>query len=317
MKIKFFGLFALIFVNLFAAGAFAAQPFDASPYEMQGSFVLHQTLSGPIERGMGDYTIKLIGEQQPGTDFNERLFLEITPPKGKGDTKLVPMQDYINGIDPRIELRNFRNNDVSDIFLAVKGEASTFKNRFYILELGEYEDRFIYDSKALNVPIVKGNFRAGYKLRVLVLDTSQESFVDLAPRRAYYNQRGYYNASNGALRREVTTWGDQFMSLEAVDVDGDNIYELRGRMVMYGTGRSDPLVQVLSVLKYSQGGWYVMRSDTTPANGLDFVKKPAPGTQPANTKGRIVKIKRPTPAAKKPSASPTDASGAINTAPAP
>lgn len=317
MKIKIYGLFTLLFVNLFAVAASAAQPFDASPYKMQGNYVLHQTALGEIEKGRGEYTIKLIGEQPAGANFNKKLFLEVTPPKGRGDTTLIPLQDDINGFEPRIELKNFRNHEKNDIFLVVNGADRTFKNKFYILELGDYENRFIYDSLAVSMPIVKGNFRAGYKLRVLVLDTEKESFIDLAPRKAHYNQRGIYNEKNGALRREVTAWGGQFVELEPVDIDGDQIYELRGLMVMYGTGPTDPLVQVQSVLKYTGGGWYVVRSNTAPLAGLDFVRPAQKTAQPVKkTKpGRIVKIRRATPTVRRPVTAGSSA-GTIETAPA-
>ncbi len=312
------GILVLMFTCLFVSAAFAAQPFDATSYKMQGNYVLHQTVTGEIKDGQGEYTIKLIGEQPTGANYNKKLFLEVTPPKGKGDTVLIPLQDSINGFEPRIELKSFTEYGKNDIFLAISGSDRTFKNKFYVLELGDYdyESRFIYDSRAVTMPIVKGNFRPGYKLRVLVLDTAQQSFIDLSPRKAFYNQRGIYNAKNGALRKQVTTWGGEFITLEPVDVDGDKVYELRGLMVMYGTGPSNPVAQIQSVLKYKGGGWYVLRSNTAPARDLKFVQaaKKKTTTKKKTTSGRIVKIKRATPPVKKQTSTTNNT---INTAPAP
>lgn len=297
IKNKIFGTITFACICLFAGTAFGAQRFDATPYGMEGNYVLHQTVWGEIDQGQGQYEIKLIGEQPAGANYNKRIFLEITPPKGKGEVSLIPLQDTINGFEPRIELHSFMTHGKKEIFLAMSGADRSFKNQFFIIELGRYENRFVYDSVAVAMPICKGNFRAGFKLRVLVLDTNQESFIDLSPRKTYYSQRGIYNAANGALRRELTTWGGHFMTLEPVDVDGDKISELRGLMVMYGTGVGDPVAQIQSVLKYKAGGWYVVRSNTAPASDLRFVPTPvktAPAKRPAR---RIVRVKRATPAA--------------------
>lgn len=313
---KLLGILVIACACLFAGAAFGAQKIDMTQYGREGNYVLHQTIWGEIKQGQGQYEIKLIGEQPLGANYNKKIFLEVTPPKGKGEATLIPLQDTINGFEPRIELQSFINSAKKEIFLSVSGADSSFKNQFYIIELGEYENRFIYDSLAVGIPVAKGNFRAGFKLRVLVLETNQESFINLSPRKAYYSQRGIYNAQNGALRKTVTTWGGQFITLEPVDVDGDKICELRGVMIMYGTGPGDPVAQIQSVLKYKSGGWYVVRSNTAPASDLKFVEpvtKPTPAKKPVTR--RIVRVKRATPAATKKTTTTPSANTTINTAP--
>lgn len=306
MKKNIFCILTFVFTCFSVNEAQAAQPYDASPYNMAGNYVLHQTVYGELTRGSGQYEIRLIGEQPAGANFNRKLFFEIIPPKGKGDTYMIPLQDDIDGYDPRMELRNFVTREKNEIFLTVSGADNSFKNKFYVLELDEYENRFIYDSSALKLPVIKGNFRAGYQIRTLVIDTGQEKFIDLSPRKAQYNGR-IYNAKNGALLRQVTAWGGEFISLQPVDRDKDGIYELRGLMVLYGTGPGDPIAQVHSVLKYSHGGWGVVSSNTAPVSGLKFVTKAAPTKTPA--KKRIVRVRRATPAVQKP------ADSTINTTP--
>lgn len=315
VKKKLFGILMFAYVCLFAGTAWGAQNIDMTPYGMDGNFVLHQTVFDEIKQGQGKYEIKLIGEQPAGGNYNKRIFLEITPPKGKGEVSLIPLQSMINGFEPRIELQSFITSTKKEIFLAVSGADRSFKNQFYIIELKEYDNRFIYDSMALGIPVAKGNFRAGFKLRVLVLDTNRESFIDLSPRKAYYSQRGIYNAS-GALRKEVTTWGGQFLTLEPVDVDGDKICELRGLMVMYGTGPGDPIAQIQSVLKYKAGGWYVLRSNTAPAGDLKFVTTPPKATPAKKPTRRIVRVKRAVPAAAKKVTAAPNRDTTISTSPA-
>ena len=302
MKSKLLWVITFSFVCLFTDAAFAAQPFDAAAYGLEGNYVLHRTLFGELNEGQGDTEIRLIGEQPAGSGFNKRLFLEIVPPKGRGEIYLIPLQDTINGFEPQIQLHSFTDPEKKEIFLSVSGADRSFQNNFYIIQIGGYDDsRFIYDSAAVNMPVAKGNFRAGFKLRMLVLDTNQESFIDLSPRKSLYSRSGIYNAQNGALRREMTAWSGQFVALEPTDTDGDGIAELRGLMIMYGVGSNDPLAQIQSVLKYRRGGWYVERVDSAPASGLNYVRSaPAPKTQPSKKPtGRIVRVKRATPAATK------------------
>ena len=237
--------------------------FDSGAYGLEGNYVVLQVLNGILETNGGIDRVRLVALRKEDGAYNRALFLEVTP--SEGAPFLIPLPEDIRGIDVRIELKNFITLNKSEILLTIN---SGLRNRrFLIVEARGRQGRIFYDSKATNVPSIKGMFRDKYLAEILVEETGTRSLIDLSSRQPFYLGKLVYLEGTGSLRSAVSIWRSR-VELQILDVDGDGIYELKQILELSGSGRSDLIAYVETVLKFEEEHWKVIDCWIAPAEDL-------------------------------------------------
>lgn len=262
------------FFSVFAADVAHGAPagtFDARSYGLRGNYLIAGEAKGVLEAGGKTAVVRLIAQRDRGETFNKEFLLEVRPAEGK--PFLVRLPDNAGGFDPKMELRPFVKRGKSEIFLAIQTGGSGGIVRFLVVEVKKRQGKVVYDSDATPLPTFYGKFLDGYKARVDVKETETHVTLDLVPRKSLYDKDGVYDPETGRVIKPTDVWGGGYGLIQAMDVDGDGLYELRGIVELSGAYHADRVAGVESVLKCVEGVWQVQSSRITPASDLKILSE--------------------------------------------
>ncbi len=116
--------------------------------------------------------------------------------------------------------------------------------------------RLIFNAQTNHPPAFGGRLEDGFRARLVIRDTGEEYRIDLSERRSFYRENGVYDAA-GSLLRDVELWGGGYGLIEAVDGDGDGVWELRVVQAVNGFANVDDVAYIESFLGWTGDGWKI------------------------------------------------------------
>ncbi len=275
MSKRFFVRVLLLAVLLALAAGSAyganARAFDAKAFGLRGNYLVAGEAKGVLETGGKEARVRLIAQRDKGETFNRAFLLEVVPPGEK--PFIVRLPENAGGFEPKMELRPFTVRGNSEVFLAIQTGGSGGIVRSLVVGIEKRQGKTLYDSETVGLPEIRGRFLDGYKAAIGVRPGGPFIILDLVPRKELYDKDGVYDPHTGRVAKPVDVWGGGFGLMEAADVDGDGLYELRGVTGLSGEYHADRVAQVETVLKYESGKWHVANNRVTPASDLKIMKE--------------------------------------------
>lgn len=267
---------ALLLAALFAlavgsAHGANAKTFDAKIYGLKGSYWVAGEVKGVLETGGKEATVRLIAQRGKGETFNRAFLLEIAPPEEK--PFIVQLPEDVGGFEPKMELRPFTRRGKSEVFLAIQTGGSGGIVRGLVVGVEKKKGKILFDSDTAGLPEIRGKFLDGYKAAIGVRPGGPFVVLDLEPRKDLYDKDGIYDPHTGRVAKPVDVWGGGYGLMEAVDIDRDGLYELRGIVELSGEYHADRVAQVESALKYEGGEWRVASNRVIPSKDLKIMKE--------------------------------------------
>ena len=244
---------------------FLRGPFDGAAHGLEGHYVVVAEERGVLEPNGMPKRIRLVALRREGGVYDRALLLEVTPP---GEPPLlIPLPEDVRGIGSRIDLKNFISRSKHEVFVATRSGRGA-EERFLIIGLENREGRIIFDSRTTRLPTIRGRFFDNYRAEIFVEETQTRGLIDLSSRREQYARSFVYNEPSGRLRSPVTMWWNRFSEIEAVDVNGDGVLELRGLIVLHGAGRTDRVAYVAPTMRFWDGEWVILSCLVVPVEDL-------------------------------------------------
>lgn len=249
-----------------------AEPFDATPYGLEGNYVILQEEIGNLSESGGIDRVRLLALRKMDGIYDRTLLFEVTP--AEGEPFLVHLPEEIKSYESKMQLCGFTSRNKSEILLFAQTTIEKDADRLLIVEVKDGKGNVLYDSASAGLPTMRGKFFDDYRTEIYVEETGNRILIDLFSRKSFYDRRRVYNANSGRLRSPITVWRKRFSRLEAVDTDNDGIFELKGVIDLHGAGKLDLIAYLDFTLKYVDGKWLVLDSWISPAEDLRSLPLP-------------------------------------------
>lgn len=270
-KLKIFkNASALLLTGILASGVlqFANAQNSLDSFKIGEKFIVNE-----LKIGDKAYIIDYKFEDVTGDKIKDNIIL-VGNKENKddiyADTLTVVVQDESNkkyskstykdfgGYGGKLFIGDFSKDKINDVMVSADTGGSggvishliaTFKDNKPFIIFGEKENTGIE---------IDGKYIDNFKAEINFKNINKKVNLDLDFNRESYIENEIYNV-NGKLLGEINPWIDPFSLLEAVDYDGDNVFELEGNQHMSGICHADGISQVKSVWKYENSKWSLKR----------------------------------------------------------
>ncbi|MGM0409553.1 MAG: hypothetical protein ACQEQF_02225 [Bacillota bacterium] len=197
--------------------------------------------------------------------FKDELKLII---KSGEEKKEYSLNDF-NGYNPKMEIKDFTGDHNKEIFLkAATGGSGGIYNHLIIAYDGE-DFKKIFDEDDNRGVEANGYFGSDFTAHLYFENLDKEVDLDISANKEAYIEDNIYNKDGKmVLRNLIRPYSNPFSLLEAIDYDGDNIYELRGKQRIVGAYGADTISEIESIWKYKDGKWVIEE-----ANYSTYIKR--------------------------------------------
>lgn len=199
----------------------------------------------------------LVGKKifSPEDIFADQLTIVVQDGVSKKYSTITDEQ--FSGYEGRLMINDFTGDQIADVMVtASTGGSGGIVNHMIATFAGSDSKLIFAELENMGVRMV-GEFVDGYQaeLRVKnIANVDQIVTIDLQDRKDMYIEQAIYSA-NGQLLKEIQPIVYPFSRLEAIDVDFDGVYELRGTQRIVGAYGADGIGFVESLWKYEDGKW--------------------------------------------------------------
>ena len=199
------------------------------------------------------------------TIFKDELMLII---KSENERKEFDLDDF-SGYEPEIEIKDFTGDHNKEIFLrAATGGSSGIYNHLILAYDGKSFNK-LFDKDNNRGIVVNGYFGRDFTAHLFFEELDKEVDLDISENKGSYIEKNIYNTDgNMVLRNLIRPYSNPFSLLEAIDYDGDNVYELRGIQRIVGAYNADTISEIESIWSYNSGKWVIEK-----ANYSTYIKR--------------------------------------------
>lgn len=199
--------------------------------------------------------IALIGERSfKESTFTDYLIIAVLD--GKTNNILQASYNNFAGYKPELVIRDFNGDKVNDVLISVSSGGSggfdyhlitTFNNNKVVTLFSDDNNRGVR---------VKGKYIDSFKAVLDFENLVDDVSIDLSFNRENYIKNEIYT-EGGALLKETAPYSYPFSKLEAVDIDNDGTYELKGYQKIIGTDITDTISGLETIWKYKNNKWII------------------------------------------------------------
>ncbi|GEM_PF-1984632 len=200
--------------------------------------------------GVSDRVYLIGHKQEDASSYVDSMKLIVE--NGTNQKRTDVALDKMGGYQTELLLRDFTGDKTVDALVtaASGGSGGWYYNQ--VVTLGDTPS-IIFGEKENNRDSISGQFLDGFKVEIND-SIGSGVIMDVHDRTADYLRLGLYN-EEGKLQKQTNLMVTPFGRLEAVDVNNDGIYELKGIQRISGAYNADGLANVETVLSYTGGFW--------------------------------------------------------------
>ncbi len=200
-----------------------------------------------------DEEIYLAGQRDKNND-NYCTQLQVIVINGKSKHRQTVSLSNLGGYQPKLLVGDFNGDKVSDVLIAVPAGGSGGLVNYRIISLHGTNAAVIFDHVHNSGVKFHGKLLSGFKAELINDNTGKTVVIDISSNKSRYIEEKIYDEQGGILR-QVQPYAYPFSLLEAIDIDHDGTYELRGYQRIIGAYGADTISNVVSVWRYSNVGW--------------------------------------------------------------
>lgn len=175
-----------------------------------------------------------------------------------GKSKKYSKATYENfcGYDGNLFIGDFTGDKVNDVMVSAATGGSGGIVSHLIATFNNNEPTVIFNEENNNGINITGKYLDGFKAELNVENINKDITLDLSANKDSYVEYQTYD-TNGTLLEGISPWIDPFSLLEAVDYNGDGVYELRGYQSVSGTCHADRITCFESLWQYDNNSWNI------------------------------------------------------------
>lgn len=219
-------------------------------------------------------TVYLIGRKEKADSIYAAEICLIVK-NGQDHSLIRKPLDQVGGYDAKLRLGDFSGDQVADVYVETASGGSGGWYYHNIVSFRNGEAKEIFGKQENETVYLTGTFQDGWKVELKNRLNGRTLLLNLHDRKADYVRLGLYK-EDGTLVGDNRAMPAPYGRMEALDVDGDGVYELTGQQRISGAYRADGLADIETVLKYSGAAW--LATDvrvTVPMGGVPETPVPA------------------------------------------
>lgn len=224
----------------------------------KGQYVIEQK-QADVNGDKIEDTVFLIGEKDKKEDiYNKNIMVKVVDGK-KNQVKDIKFKDF-GGYEGELFLGDFTGDKVSDIMVTTStgGSGGIVNTRIATIKDNKVKEIFKEeDNQGLNFT---GEFVDGFKAELKDLKNNEEIILDVSAFKDMYVEGKIYD-KDGKLLEKVEPWTDPFSMIDAVDMDGDGVYELKGYQKISGSCHANTISRINTIWKYENEKWNIKEAD--------------------------------------------------------
>lgn len=246
----------LILPDILAGGSLCLAVVDQKllPCPAENSVVIGHLDADVTGDGIDDRVILMGRKFDQKSPYIVEMSVSLTDLDGENELCTRLPRESDSGYDPQIKAMDFTGDGITDVFVSSPTGGSGGIIDYIIYSFGGRRPKLLLDTNHIVIPKFTGHFLPDYKAKIIV--DGKSSVIDLADRKQYYDEMGYYKA--GKLLKSVEVWGGGYGMITPIDTDQNGVYELKAVQEARGIADFDRIAEIISHIKWEKGGWQVV-----------------------------------------------------------
>ncbi|MDF2501286.1 MAG: hypothetical protein K0Q77_2000 [Anaerosporomusa subterranea] len=173
--------------------------------------------------------------------------IDIIVRDGKSGRFVAAGLSDVSGDESSLFIGDFNGDKVKDVMVTAPSSASI---NHTIAAFPDFVPSILFSSKENTGTAFSGRFLDGFQVELVNDDTGRKTRVDITEAKSRYIENGVYR-EDGKLLKSITPHAYPYSSLEAVDLNRDGVYELKGIQRIIGIDNTDVVAHIYSYWQYS------------------------------------------------------------------